>query len=228
VGKIKLKNNIYHGKYVGYFYIFVMNQKIEEMKKVFLSMFLLTGLVVSSCSGEAKSENVTYLVDSDATSLEWTGHYLIGEAVDHSHTGTVRVSEGTIIMNGDELVEGVFTLDMTTLDEPNPMSEEMGQKFIGHMVSGDFFNTSEFPKATFTLKALDDKGMRGTVSMLDTKMDVDFPVKMEKTESGMTVKGTFSLDIAVLNLPGMGVDPENPEQRISPSVDFNLNLVMKK
>ncbi len=205
------------------------------MKKVFLSMFVLAGLAVSSCSGETGAdetngevENVTYSVDSDATSLEWTGHYLVGETVDHSHTGTVQVSEGTLVMSGDEFVEGVFTLDMTTLDEPNPMSEEMGQKFVGHMHAEDFFNTAKFPKATFTVTAMDGKGMKGTVSILDSKMDVEFPVKVEKTESGMTANGTFALDIAVLNLPGMGVDPENPEQRISPSVDFKLNLVMKK
>lgn len=200
------------------------NHKMDEMKRVFVSMFVLTGLAVSSCS----EEKVTYTVDSDATMLEWTGHYLIGENIDHSHTGTIRVTEGTIIMNGDSFAEGTFTLDMTTLNEPNPSTEEMGKAFLKHMHNEDFFNTKEFPKATFTVTAMDDKSIKGTISMLDIKMDVDFPVKVEKTENGMTVNGMFTLDIAALSMPGMGIDPENPEQRISPSVDFKLNLVMKK
>jgi polyisoprenoid-binding protein YceI len=201
------------------------------MKKVILSVFMLAGLAMVSCSGEATEkvvENVTYTVDSEATTLEWTGHYLIGEAIDHSHVGTVKVASGTIVMNGDSLVEGTFTMDMTTLAEPNPMSEEMGQKFIGHMNSADYFNTKAFPQSTFTLKHFDGSKMAGTLSVIGLTMDVEFPVTTTYGEGGMTATGEFTLDIASLNLPGLGIDPENPDNRVSPSVDFKLKLVMTK
>lgn len=208
------------------------------MKKVFLSMFVLAALASTSCSGEVANEEsateekavekTTYTVDSDATSLEWTGHYLIGEDVDHSHTGTVKVASGTIVMEGDKFVEGSFTMDMTTLNEPNPMSEEMGQKFIGHMNSADYFNTSEFGKSTFTVKSLDKDGMTGTLSIIGMEMNVDVPATVSITESGITATGEFTLDIASLNLPGLAIDPENPDQRVSPKVDFKLNLSMTK
>jgi polyisoprenoid-binding protein YceI len=201
------------------------------MKKVFLSMFVLAGLAMVSCSGEAAEEtveNVTYTVDSEATSLEWTGHYLIGDDVDHSHTGTVVVSSGTLVMNGDNFVEGSFTMDMTTLAEPNPMSEEMGQKFIGHMNSADYFNVKAFPQSTFTVKSFDGNTMSGTLSVIGLSLDVNFPVTTSYGEGGMTASGEFTLDIASLNLPGLAIDPENPENRVSPSVDFKLKLVMTK
>ena len=211
-------------------YLCVILKKIN-MKKVVLSMFVLAGLAMASCSGEnseAAAENVSYTVDSEATTLGWTGHYLIGEDVDHSHTGTVKVVSGTLVMNGDNFVEGSFTIDMTTLAEPNPMSEEMGQKFIGHMNSGDYFNTKEYPQATFNVKSFDGATMSGTLAVLGLSMEIDFPVTATYGEGGMTATGEFTLDIASLNLPGLGIDPENPENRVSPSVDFKLKLVMTK
>jgi polyisoprenoid-binding protein YceI len=207
-----------------------------SMKKVFLSMFVLAGLALTSCSGEETAtaeneevvENVTYTIDSQATTLEWTGHYLIGEDVDHSHTGTVEVTEGTIVMNGEEFVEGSFTMNMTSINEPNPMSEEMGEKFVGHMNSADYFNTAEFPASTFTLKSFDKNGMAGTLNVLGMNMEVDFPATVTMSENGLTANGEFKLDLASLNLPGLQIDPENPENRVSPSVDFKLSLVMTK
>ena len=198
-------------------------------------MFVLAGLALTSCSVEATAEEndgaaetATYNVDSKATTLEWTGHYLIGEDVDHSHTGTVEVTSGTIVMNGEEFVEGSFTMNMTSINEPNPMSEEMGEKFVGHMNSADYFNTNEFPESTFTLTSFDKNGMAGTLTVLGINMDVEFPATVTMSDNGLTANGEFKLDLASLNLPGLQIDPENPEKRVYPSVDFKLSLVMTK
>jgi hypothetical protein len=59
-------------------------------------------------------------------------------------------------------------------------------------------------------------------------MEVDFPATVTMSENGLTANGEFKLDLASLNLPGLQIDPENPENRVSPSVDFKLSLVMTK
>ena len=219
---------------INFLCIFVLQLKKKIMKKVFLSALVISGLALTSCSSgttedaSLEGEKVTYTVDAEATSLEWTGHYLVNEELHHSHTGLVKVSNGTITMSGDKFVEGSFTIDMLSMAEPNPENAEKGQYFISHMNSDDYFNTAEFPQSTFTLKSFDANGLSGTLSVIGINIDVDVPATVNMTENGLTATADFSLDIAVLSLPGLQIDPENPDQRVSPKVDFKLNLVMTK
>jgi polyisoprenoid-binding protein YceI len=198
--------------------------KFNNMKKVVLSIFVLAGLSMMSCT----KENVNYTVDKEATTLEWAGHYMAGGEVHHSHAGTVTVSEGTIVMNDGKFVEGKFVIDMSTLAEPEASSPEKAMKFIGHMNSEDYFNVEKFPTTTFTIQSIDENGLVGVLNVVGVDLNVTIPAKPVFSENGMTASAEYTLDFGSLNIPGLGIDPENPEEFVSSSVDFKLNLVMTK
>ncbi|MGZ3691134.1 MAG: YceI family protein [Pseudobdellovibrio sp.] len=72
--------------------------------------------------------------------LKWTGY-----GVGKSHHGSLTIKSGDVEFKGDELVGGMFVIDMTSLktgDSP---------KLEGHLKSPDFFDVDKFKEGTFKI-----------------------------------------------------------------------------
>ena len=63
--------------------------------------------VETSSNAEGKS----YAVATDVSKVMWEGSKVTGS----SHNGTVNISEGSVVVNGDAVVGGSFTLDMNSI-----------------------------------------------------------------------------------------------------------------
>ena len=97
-------------------------------------------------TGESASEGdaeASYTVDTEASTLEWYGDKPIGA----SESGTVQITEGELSFNGSELVDGSFTIDMTTIT-PTSQSGNMLTMLTDHLLSDDFFGVETYPTAT--------------------------------------------------------------------------------
>ncbi len=189
-----------------------------------------TALLAVSCSSneevvtEETVEAVTYTVDTEASNINWRGE----ENENHFHEGTIAFSEGTMTLKGEEVVEGNFQVDLSTIkvtDDVTP--EEKVPYLVGHLQDTAFFFMADYPMIDVTIGDYKDGKLATTISVQGVEIKEDVPVKIATTEEGATVTGDFSIDLAPAKLMGFAPNPETGSA-ISSKIDFNLNLVLKK
>ena len=203
------------------------------MKKFPFLVAASIALVAASCSTTEEkevAEPVTYSLDAAKSSLSWKGSM----SPEYFHTGTVDFKEGSITMEGDSLTAGSFVVDMTSL-KTTDADKEKGGYLIGHlqgtMVDEDhpqemFFNTPKFPTVKVKLGAYADGKLTTTLMILGSELTQDVPVKITADDKGASIKGKFSMDFTSLNIPGLQKDDKG--EGISPMIEFDLNLMLKK
>ncbi len=92
------------------------------------------------------TDNATELaIDTEASQVTWVGYKPSGQ-----HNGTIPVVSGNIKVNEGTVVGGQFTFDLTNLQILDlEAGSEMHGKLFGHLQSPDFFDTANFPEASF-------------------------------------------------------------------------------
>ncbi len=204
------------------------------MKKFPFLVAASIALVAASCSTteetEVAAEPITYSLDAATSTLSWKGSM----SPEYFHTGTVSFQEGSITMEGDSLTAGSFVVDMKSL-QTTDADKEKGGYLIGHlqgtMVDEDhpqdmFFNTPKFPTVQVKLGAYADGKLTTTLMILGSELTQDVPVKITADDKGASIKGKFSMDFTSLNIPGLQKDDKG--EGISPMIEFDLNLMLKK
>ena len=89
-------------------------------------------------------------IDAVNSLVEWVGAKPTGE-----HNGTVNLKNGEFLIQDGELVGGSFVMNMTSIKNIDLEDQEWNQKLVNHLHSADFFNTTEFPEATFEITGID-------------------------------------------------------------------------
>ncbi|MDX2360537.1 MAG: YceI family protein [Crocinitomicaceae bacterium] len=210
------------------------------MKKLGTFLLASVALVAVSCSsaeGEATEdevvviESVTYSLDTTNSSLVWAANM----GPDYGHEGLVDITEGSIVMEGEALTSGSFTVDMNTI-RATGMEEEKAGYLRAHLMgtapdedhpANLFFNSVEFPTIGITLGEYKD-GMLGlTLSILGKELSQDVAVELTSDENGASINGEFALDLNSLEIPGLQPNPEDGSQ-INPAIDFKLNVALTK
>ncbi len=87
----------------------------------------------------------TFTIDTKSSSIEWTAAKVTGK-----HNGTVKLSSGSLVFNGNLLQGGSFITDMNSI-AVSDLQGESAQKLIGHLKSEDFFSTEKYPAAEFQI-----------------------------------------------------------------------------
>jgi len=205
------------------------------MKRAYLlsAATLVVAMAMASCGGsEETTAPVTYTLDADGTSLKWKGDYADGS---HSHDGTVAVTEGTVVYEGDVFKSGAFKVDLNTVDsELDAAGGEAG--LLEHFSKEDFFNSAKFPLVDVTITALTETEATATMKIGGKNFETTFPVKTKKTADKLTIKGKFDIDFTSLNLKGFQKDEAmeaeaakagKKDQYVSPIVHFDLDAVLK-
>lgn len=165
------------------------------MKNLFI---LGLALIVAACGAAPEGEQVeandavettapapeamAVAVNTETSVINWIGAKFTGD----QHTGTINLSDGTLQVQGDELVGGTFTIDMTSMANTDLPDAETQAKLIGHLSTGDFFETEKFGTATFEIaevKAIDGNPdatheITGNLTMKDITKSVTIPAKV--------------------------------------------------
>lgn len=205
------------------------------MKKYPFLFAAAIALVAVSCSSteteeEVVVEPVTYSLDAAKSTLSWKGSM----SPEYFHTGTVGFKEGSITMEGDSLTAGMFVVDMTSM-KTTDADKEKGAFLIGHLQGTivdeqhpqeGFFNTPKFPTVEVKLGAYVDGKLTTTLMILGSELTQDVPVTISADDKGASIKGTFSMDFTSLNIPGLQKNDKG--EGISPVIEFDLNLMLKK
>lgn len=158
------------------------------MKKLALFAVLIGGLAFG------QSKKVV------AAEVNWWG-YKVAKTEASSHTGTVKVKSGNLVMKGNQLVGGTFAFDMTTITSTD-LSGEYQTKLNNHLKNGDFFEVDKFPSASYTITSVkknDNKiynyTVNGNLTVKGKTNPVSFPAKISYSKGvASLVSDKFSFD----------------------------------
>jgi polyisoprenoid-binding protein YceI len=218
------------------------------MKKTIYAAFVFAALGLTACNSgeeaetneetqsekvEEKVEAVKYNLVASESKVDWRAAWVApgedGEMQEmKDHNGYVKFSDGSVTVKGED-VSGSFTIDMTTITNEDLGEEDGKSKLEGHLKSEDFFNVSEYAKATVKLKSIEDNNANIVIGVMGMEMEETVPVKTKMEGDKMMMSGDFTIDFEKLGFKMFSPNPEKPEEgNISPKIDFTLHAVMKK
>jgi len=153
-----------------------------------------TSAFVSPVGPVKKAKATTYKVDTQKSVLNWDGKKVTGQ-----HNGTVKFNEGTLTVDGTKLTGGMFEFDMNSITSLDLTDAGYNAKFIGHMKSEDFFNTTKYPTSKFVITKVTPKGgnnydITGNMTIKNLTNPVTFPATVTVAGNTITAEGKAVLD----------------------------------
>ncbi len=193
------------------------------MKKLFF-LPLLAILVM------AAKTPATYKVDTNSSSVVWTGYKVTGK-----HTGTIKIKNGMLSMDAGVITGGSFEIDMNSVKDTD-MEGEYAGKLEGHLKSDDFLGVASFPTASFVInKAIpqDSKGnykILGNLTIKGITKEVKFFANAAEANGTVNAAGKITIDRSEFNMrygsgsffDGLG------DKTIYDEFDLQVSLVAKK
>ncbi len=152
----------------------------------------------------ATASATTFNVNTANSALTWEGH-----KVAYGHTGTIKLSEGTLSIEGGNITAGSFTLDMNTITDTDITDKGKAGGLDGHLKSADFFHTEKFPTAKFDVVAVapvygDEKithQMIGNLTIRGIARLISIPVAIANDGKTLTATTpTFAIDRTVWDI----------------------------
>lgn len=150
---------------------------------------LFTAILALIVTGAFATNPVKKEVKVKESTITWVGKKITG-----SHTGTVDLKEGTLIMEGNELVGGNFIMNMTSLEVKDLESGNGKEKLEGHLKSDDFFGVNNHPTATFTITDVAKSGDGYNVTGDMTIKGITQPMKIRMNINGNTATTKLEVD----------------------------------
>ena len=148
-------------------------------------------------SAEASSVASTFTV-TEGSKVQFRGYKIVGTG---EHQGEFNVTEGTLSVEGDALVAGSFTMDMTNINILDEKAEEYKEKLLGHFASDDFFRVEEFPTSKFEITNVVAKAegdhtheISGNLTIRDSVKNITFPANVSISKEGVTANGKTTIN----------------------------------
>lgn len=177
----------------------------------------------------------TFTVDTEASTVMWEGTKVVGEG----HTGGIPVSDGSLVVAGDKIVGGRFTMNVAGLTNTDLPADKGVDKLVGHLKSADFFETEKYPVAQFEITSVqpvtDMEGVThkvtGNLTLKGVSKSISIPAKVSM-DGGMITASTpkFTIDRMDWGIEyGNGTIAGLAQDRIiNDEVGLELNIVAKK
>ncbi|MFY0626055.1 MAG: YceI family protein [Reichenbachiella sp.] len=136
-------------------------------------------------------------INAAESSIVWTATKITG-----SHTGNIQISNGSLNFEGDQLIGGEFTADMTSINTTD-LEGEWKDKLDGHLKSDDFFGVEKFPTSTFKITSVKLKEgstyqITGDFTIKGISQTVTFPAEVDA--AAKSAVATVTLDRTKFNV----------------------------
>ncbi|WP_322971106.1 YceI family protein [Faecalibacter sp. LW9] len=182
------------------------------MKKLFLSLAVVSAVALTSCGGKTETVNATeaqesatategaktYAADVEASTVNWKGGKTFEDInkPEEGHWGVVKLKEGTVTANNSVLESGKFVADFTTFESKDLDADpETKAKLDGHLKAADFLDVEKFPTATFEItgvKAIEggdyNSEISGNLDFRGTPKNVTFKANVTVADDVVTIK----------------------------------------
>jgi polyisoprenoid-binding protein YceI len=150
-------------------------------------------------------EDRRYAVDIGRSTVQWTGRN-----PGTTHFGSINLAEGHLAVENGE-VNGRFTIDMNSITNTNLEGDELQPVLIGHLKSDDFFFTTLFPTATFTIQrctwvkppylSAPNCRLQGLFELRGVSADLEFMATVTPTaENELAAEAHFDIDRTKWNI----------------------------
>jgi polyisoprenoid-binding protein YceI len=152
----------------------------------------------------------------------------IGTKVTGKHNGTIKISEGSITVDGSNITGGKFVIDMASISNEDLKDAEKRGKLEGHLKSEDFFDVAKFPTAKFEITSVtapDVDGATNITGNLEIKgitKSITFPAKItfDANKKPVSATANFNIDRTQWNVIYKGM----ANDIISNDINLDLNL----
>lgn len=136
-------------------------------------------------------ETVTYSVVPEESEATWKGGIVGGV---YGHNGVLSISEGTLEVEGNQLVGGEVIIDMTTITptDSNYSEDKTPEMLVGHLSTGDFFLIDSFPTAKFVIKEYKEGKVIGDLTIRDKTNEEEIEVTSWDVAEDGTISGSAS------------------------------------
>jgi len=177
--------------------------------------------VVVTASAFTNPMNMKKKINIKESQIEWKGKKILG-----SHTGTIQFKDGYLEMDGDNLVGGMFTVDMTTINVTDLEGEDKG-KLEGHLKSDDFFGVENHPTSVLVINNASKDGntyeVKGEITIKGHTEPVAFDLEM----GASAAQASFKIDRTKFDIRyGSGSFTDNlGDNAISDK--FSLDVLLK-
>ncbi|MCR9183117.1 MAG: YceI family protein [Flavobacteriaceae bacterium] len=120
------------------------------------------------------------------STITWKGKKITG-----SHYGSINLSKGSMILEGDQIKSGEFVIDMTSIAVEDLKGDSKG-KLEGHLKSDDFFGVANHPTSTLVIKSgnktEDGFYINGDITIKGTTEPIAFLLKMNGNSATANLK----------------------------------------
>ncbi|MBK0369874.1 YceI family protein [Flavobacterium agrisoli] len=149
------------------------------------SLALAFVVAVTAVTANAQTKKI----DVSKSTIHWVGKKVTGE-----HSGEVKFKDGAVVLKGNKLKGGSFTVDMTSINATD-LSGDYQQKLNGHLKADDFFGTDKFPTAKLVFKTISEKSkdLYSVTADLTIK-GITKPVSFEIAVKDNTATTSFKVD----------------------------------
>lgn len=129
-------------------------------------------------------------IKQKASSVNWKGERITGEF----HIGSVDIKSGNIKTLSAGIVGGEMVLDMTSMKELNPQSEETTIVVMGYLQSERFFNTDKYPNAVLTIKGEKENKLLCDLTIRNIKKEILVPFTKTISNDSLKASANFKID----------------------------------
>lgn len=194
------------------------------MRKLATALLALTVSFVSIANDGGND----YKLDTEKSVIKWIGKKFGGQ-----HTGGLTFKSGVVEVKDNKIVKASFSTDMTTIT-CSDLDGQYGDKLIGHLKSGDFFDVENHATANFEMKTFtsnnDGTGtMVGQLTIKGISQEMSVPVSYKVGAGMVAIRGDVKFDRTKfdVNYGSSSALDIIKEKAISDDVEFSFTIVAK-
>ncbi|WP_339611627.1 YceI family protein [uncultured Planktosalinus sp.] len=120
------------------------------------------------------------------STITWKGKKVLG-----SHHGTIKLANGSMVIDGDQITDGKFVIDMTSINVVD-LEGENKEKLEGHLKSDDFFGVEKHPTSTLVIKSGNKTNegyyINGDITIKGITEPISFTLKMDGNTASTKLK----------------------------------------
>lgn len=196
--------------------------------KNYIKLFSIAAIAILGIQAMPNG-NAKMIIDTKKSNVMWTGN-----AITHSHNGTIDIKEGSLLLSKEKINGGSFTIDMKSMKCTDIKDEEKNGKLLGHLKSDDFFNVEKFPTAKLVIKKIGavNNGVQtitADLTIKDKTNSITFPATIKAEGKTMKITTKFNVDRSKFDVK-YGSDSffDNlGDKAIKNDIEFDIELVTK-
>lgn len=150
---------------------------------------MFSALMVLFLVSFTKPKADTFQVDTTKSVINWVGKTIANS----KHTGTLKMSKGSVILDGNTLTGGEFTFDMKSI-KVTDLPPERAPRLENHLKSDEFFDVEKFPQGSFKITKVATNGttatITGNLTLKNITKSVSFPATVTRNGNTLTAKAT--------------------------------------